>query len=74
MISIIELVLSLLSTILPELIKNNAPQEVIAGIQAAIASLTAVQGTPVTFTQLESLRATPTWGTTPAAAPAVKKT
>jgi hypothetical protein len=63
MISIIDLVLSLLSSILPQLVKSGAPEEIIKGIQAAIASLTAVQGTPVTFAQLESLRVQPTWET-----------
>jgi hypothetical protein len=62
MISIIDLVLSLLGTVLQAFIKSGAPQEIITGIQDAIASLTAVQGTPVTYAQLESLRATATWG------------
>ena len=61
MISIIELVLSLLGSILPQLTKNGAPAEIIAGIQAAIDALTKVQGTPVTFDQLESLRAHVAW-------------
>jgi len=69
MISIIELVLSLLSSILPQLTKSKAPQEVIDGIQAAINALAKVQGTPVTFAQLESLRISPTW-ITPVVTPA----
>lgn len=65
MISIIDLVLSLLSTIIPQLTKSGAPAEIIADVQAALASLQKVQGTPVTYAQMESLRVSATW-TTPA--------
>jgi len=61
MISIIELVLGLLSTIIPQLTKNGAAPEVIADVQAAIDALLKVQGTPVTYAQLEGLRVKPTW-------------
>lgn len=61
MISIIELVLSLLSNLLPQLTKSGVPAEVIADVQAAITSLTNVQNTPVTYAQLESLRVKATW-------------
>ena len=56
MISIIDLVLSLLGSIIPELTKNGAAPEVIADVQAALDALLKVQGTPVTYAQLESLR------------------
>lgn len=65
MISIIELVLSLLSSVLAAATKAKAPQEVLTGIQDAINSLVAVQGTPVTYAQLEGIRVTPTWTTPP---------
>jgi len=60
-ISVIELVLSLLSTVLASATKGGLPAEIVAGIQAAITSLQAVQGTPVTLAQLESLRVKPDW-------------
>ena len=61
MISIIDLVLSLLAGIIPQLIKNGAAPAVIADVQAAIDALAKVQGTPVTYSQLEGLRVKPTW-------------
>lgn len=61
MISVIELVLSLLSTLLPTLTDNKVAPEVIALVEAAIANLKAVQGTPVTYSQLEGLRVKPTF-------------
>ena len=61
MISVIELVLSLLQQLLPSMTKNQVPAEVVAGVQAAIAALEKVQGTDVTYSQLESLRVKPTW-------------
>jgi hypothetical protein len=60
-ISIIDLVLSLLGTALDAAKQNGVAQEVIAGIEAAINELTTVQGTPVTYQQLESLRVQPKW-------------
>jgi|HubBroStandDraft_1064217.scaffolds.fasta_scaffold571473_3 hypothetical protein len=57
MISIVELVLSLLSTTLANLKGTGAEQAVITDVEAAIAALEKVQGTPVTMGQLESLRA-----------------
>ena len=61
MISIIELVLSLLGTALEAAKVNGVATEVVAGISAAIAELQKVQGTPVTYEQLQSLRVTPKW-------------
>jgi hypothetical protein len=61
MISIISLVLSLLQTALDAATSNKVADEVIAGIQAAIAALQKVQGSDVTYQQLEDLRIKPTW-------------
>lgn len=61
MIPVIDLVLSLLGTLIPQLTKNGAAPEVIADVQAAIDAMLKVQGTPVTYSQLESLRVKPTW-------------
>jgi len=61
MISIIELVLSLLSNLLPQLTSNKVAPEIIADVEAAINSLKSVQSTPVTYGQLESLRVKMTW-------------
>lgn len=61
MISIIELVLSLLGTALSAAKANSVAQDVVEGIQAAIAALEKVRGTPVTYQQLESLRVKPEW-------------
>jgi hypothetical protein len=64
MINVIELVLNLLSTVLGQIkgIPGYAT-EIVTGIEAAIAELEKVRGTPVTYSQLESLRVSPTWGT-----------
>lgn len=61
MISIIELVLSLLGTALKAAKVNGIASDVISGIAAAIAELEKVRGTPVTYQQLEGLRVTPKW-------------
>lgn len=61
MISIIELVLSLLGTALQAAKVNGIASDVISGIAAAIAELEKVRGTPVTYQQLEGLRVTPKW-------------
>lgn len=61
MISAIELAISLLQGILVSAgVKGLAP-EVIADIEAAIAKLVAVQGSPVTYQQLEGLRVKAEW-------------
>jgi hypothetical protein len=63
MINVIDLVISLLTTVLGS-VKGSAAAEAVSiaqNIEAAIASLQAVQGTPVTYAQLESLRVKPTW-------------
>jgi hypothetical protein len=61
---IIQLALSLLQVVLGNLKAGTVTSELqtaIAGIQAAITNLESVQGTPVTFSQLESLRVEPKW-------------
>jgi hypothetical protein len=61
MISIIALVINLLGSVLTAAKQNGLAAEVVADLEAAVASLEKVQGTPVTFDQLESLRVKPTW-------------
>ncbi|MGB9235771.1 MAG: hypothetical protein WCC04_15275 [Terriglobales bacterium] len=59
--SLISLVLTLLQSILASAKIGGVAPDVIANIEAAVASLLAVQGTPVTFAQLEELRVTTKW-------------
>jgi len=59
--SLISLVLTLLQSILASAKIGGVAPEVIANIEAAVANLLAVQGTPVTFAQLEGLRVTTKW-------------
>lgn len=62
MLSVIDLVLSLLRSYLEAAqLKSDTPTAVIDAIQAAIAKLETVQGSPVTYGQLEGLRVTPKW-------------
>ncbi len=61
MISIIELVLSLLGMALTSAKANSVAIEIVAGIEEAIKALEKVQGTPVTYGQLEGLRIKPQW-------------
>jgi hypothetical protein len=61
---IINLSLGLLQMVLSNLKSGKVTSEIstaVTGIEAAITQLTAVQGTPVTFAQLESLRVEPKW-------------
>lgn len=61
---IIQLALGLLQLVLSNLKASSVSsdlQTAIAGIEGAIQSLLAVQGTPVTYDQLESLRVEPKW-------------
>ena len=58
MLNVIDLVISLLTTVLGQ-VKGSTAAEAVSiaqNIEAAIASLQVVQGTPVTYSQLESLR------------------
>jgi hypothetical protein len=69
---IVQLALGLLNLVLGNLKSTpvtNELQVAITGIESAVASLEAVQGTPVTYAQLEGLRAVPTWGTVPPTVP-----
>lgn len=60
---IVQLALSLLQLVLGNLKGSGATvaSEITQGIEQAIAALEAVQGTPVTYQQLESLRVEPKW-------------
>jgi hypothetical protein len=59
--TLISLVLTLLQSVLASAQIGGVAPNVIANIEAAVRSLLAVQGTPVTFTQLEGLRVTTKW-------------
>lgn len=59
--TLVSLVLTLLQSILESAKVGGVAPGVIANIEAAVASLLAVQGTPVTFAQLEGLRVKTEW-------------
>ena len=59
--TLISLVLSLLQSILASAKVSGVGPDVIANIEGAVSHLLAVQGTPVTFAQLEGLRVTTKW-------------
>jgi len=59
--TLISLVLTLLQSILASAKIGGVAPEVISNIEAAVANLLAVEGTPVTFAQLEGLRVTTKW-------------
>jgi hypothetical protein len=59
--TLISLVLTLLQSILESAKVGGLAPEAVANIEAAVASLLSVQGTPVTFAQLEGLRVTTKW-------------
>jgi hypothetical protein len=59
--TLISLVLTLLQSILASAKVGGVAPDVIANIEAAVASLLKVHGTPVTFEQLESLRVKTEW-------------
>jgi hypothetical protein len=58
---LINLVLALLGSILSAAKVGGVPQDIINLIQGAIDSLLKVQGTDVTYSQLESLRVETKW-------------
>lgn len=61
---IITLALSLLQLVVGNLKSSTTTNDlstIIAGLESAIAKLQEVQGTPVTYAQLESLRVEPKW-------------
>jgi hypothetical protein len=59
--TLINLVLTLLQSVLASAQVGGVAPEVIANIEGAVTNLLAVQGTPVTFAQLEGLRVTTKW-------------
>lgn len=59
--TLISLVLTLLQSVLSAAKVGGVAPEVIANIEAAVKNLLAVQGTAVTFEQLEGLRVTTKW-------------
>lgn len=59
--ALIGLVLTLLESVLSAAKVGGVAPEVIANIEAAVEKLLAVQGSPVTFAQLEGLRVTTKW-------------
>jgi hypothetical protein len=59
--TLISLVLSLLQSVLAAAKVGGTAPDVITNIEGAVSHLLAVQGTPVTFAQLEGLRVTTKW-------------
>jgi len=59
--TLVSLVLALLQSVLAAAKVGGIAPEVIANIEAAVTNLLEVQGTPVTFAQLEGLRVTTKW-------------
>jgi hypothetical protein len=59
--SLIALVAALLQSILSAAKVGGVPAEIVALIEGALANILKVQGTDVTYTQLESLRVTTEW-------------
>jgi len=59
--ALISLVLALLQSVLESAKIGGIAPEVIANIEAAVANLLAIHGTPVTYAQLEGLRVTTKW-------------
>ncbi len=59
--TLISLVLTLLQSVLTSAKVGGVAPEIIANIEAAVEKLLAVQGSPVTFGQLEGLRVTTKW-------------
>lgn len=58
---LISLAVTLLQSVLSAAKVGGVPTEVIALIQAAVTNLLKVQGTPVTYSQLETLRVKTEW-------------
>ncbi len=59
--TLISLVLSLLQSVLTTAKVEGAAADVVANLEGAVRHLLAVQGTPVTYAQLEELRVTTKW-------------
>lgn len=58
---LISLVLTILQSVLGSAKVGGVPAEVVGLIEAAVANLLKVQGTDVTYSQMESLRVTTQW-------------
>lgn len=61
MISLISLALSLLESALEAAKANGLAIEIVQGVEGAIQKLREVQGSDVTYGQLEGLRINPKW-------------
>ena len=59
--TLIGLVLALLQSVLEAAKVGGVAPEIIANIEAAVSKLPAIEGTPVTYAQLEGLRVTTKW-------------
>ena len=59
--TLIALIVSLLQSVLGAAQVGGVPAEVVALIEGALTNLLKVQGTDVTYSQLESLRVTTEW-------------
>lgn len=59
--TLVSLILALLQSVLASAKVGGVAPEVIANIEAAVANLLKVQGSDVTYAQLESLRVTTKW-------------
>ena len=59
--TLVSLIVALLQSVLVSAKIGGVAPEVIANMEAAVKHLLAVQGTPVTFAQLEGLRVTTKW-------------
>jgi hypothetical protein len=59
--TLIGMIVTLLQSILAAAKMGGVAPQIVGNIEAAVASLLAVQGTPVTFAQLEGLRVTTKW-------------
>ena len=59
--TLIALVISLLQSVLGAAKIGGVPADVVALIESAVNNLLQVQGQPVTYSQLESLRVTTEW-------------
>lgn len=59
--TLIQLALALIESVLSQLKSSGAEQAIVADVQAAFDALMKVQGSDVTFAQLEGLRTKPTF-------------
>ena len=59
--ALIGMVISILQSVLSAAKVGGIAPEVVANIEAAVQNLLAVQGTPVTYSQLEGLRVKTEW-------------